>query len=39
MESMKVSMKARDVGRYLSEACCNAPRMKWEGVTETPRKK
>ncbi len=39
MEGMKVSVQAHYAGRYLSAACGNAPLMKWEGVTETPRKK
>jgi Protein of unknown function (DUF3617) len=38
MEGMKVSVVAEYQGRFLAADCGKAPLMRWEGVTETPRK-
>lgn len=38
MEGMKVTVVADYQGRFLSPDCGRAPLMKWEGVTETPRR-
>jgi hypothetical protein len=39
MEGMKVSMQMQYTGRFVNANCGAAPLMKWEGFTETPRKK
>jgi len=38
MEGMAVVVVASYSGRFLSAACGSAPLMKWEGVSEAPRK-
>ena len=38
MEGMAVVVQASYKGRFLNAACGSAPLMKWEGVSETPRK-
>jgi hypothetical protein len=38
MEGMAVVMVASYSGRFVNAACGSAPLMKWEGVSEAPRK-
>lgn len=38
MEGMAVVVVATYSGRFLNAACGSAPLMKWEGVSEAPRK-
>lgn len=39
MEGMKVTVQAQYTGRFVNANCGSASLMKWEGFTETPRKK